>query len=171
MKVIPCSFLLVLGVVHLTKCAEPNAVHSPVVRVVTGGEPAEDYRQLRRMLVGPDVNQPDPYPGYAGFVGWQSPIVLQDGTMLVGFSSGYWLASPPTDYFAANPAAQEEWRKIGMPVDVQAPRGGRAELIRSTDGGKTWSRPRVLLDTPWDDRAPNFCQLDFLLLLACFFVI
>ena len=134
----------------------PNA---PSVRVIQGGDSAQDYRQCRRMLVGPGVNQPDPYPGYRGFVGWQSPIVLQDGTMLVGFSSGYWHASPPTAYFAVNPAAMEEWKKIGMPTDVDAPRGGRAEIIRSTDGGKTWSRPTVLLDTPWDDRAPNFCQL------------
>jgi BNR repeat-like domain/BNR/Asp-box repeat len=135
---------------------QPNA---PAVKVVQGGDPAQDYRQCRRMLVGPDVNQPDPYPGYRGFVGWQSPIVLLDGTMLVGFSSGYWHASPPTAYFADNPAAMENWKKIGMPTDVDAPRGGRAEIIRSTDGGKTWSRPTVLLDTPWDDRSPNFCQL------------
>jgi len=131
----------------------------PSVKVVQGGEPAQDYRQCRRMLVGPGVNQPEPYPGYQGFVGWQSPLVLQDGTMLVGFSSGYWHASPPTAYFLANPAARNEWKKIGMPTDIDAPRGGRAELIRSTDRGKTWSRPTVLLDTPWDDRAPNFCQL------------
>ena len=129
------------------------------MKVVQGGEPAQDYRQCRRMLVGPGVNQPEPYPGYRGFVGWQSPLVLQDGTMLVGFSSGYWHASPPTAYFLANPAARDEWKKIGMPTDIDAPRGGRAELIRSTDSGKTWSRPTVLLDTPWDDRAPNFCQL------------
>ena len=134
----------------------PNA---PAVKVVQGGDPAQDYRQCRRMLVGPGLNQPDSYPGYRGFVGWQSPILLRDGTMLVGFSSGYWHASPPTAYFAANPTAREEWRKIGMPTDIDAPRGGRAELIRSTDGGRTWSRPSVLLDTPWDDRAPNFCQL------------
>ena len=134
----------------------PNA---PSVKVIQGGNPAQDYRQCRRMLVGPGVNQPDSYPGYRGFVGWQSPIVLQDGTMLVGFSSGYWHASPPTAYFEANPVAREEWKKIGMPTDIDAPRGGRAEIIRSTDGGKTWSRPTVLLDTPWDDRAPNFCQL------------
>lgn len=131
----------------------------PAVKVVQGGEPAQDYRQCRRMLVGPGVNQLEPYPGYRGFVGWQSPLVLQDGTMLVGFSSGYWHASPPTAYFLANPAARDEWKKIGMPTDIDAPRGGRAELIRSTDSGKTWSRPTVLLDTPWDDRAPNFCQL------------
>ena len=100
---------------------QPNV---PVVKVIPGGDPAQDFRQCRRMLVGPGVNQPDPYPGYRGFVGWQSPIVLQDGTMLVGFSSGYWHASPPTAYFAENPTAMEEWKKIGMPTDVDAPRGG-----------------------------------------------
>jgi photosystem II stability/assembly factor-like uncharacterized protein len=148
--------------VALTLCVAPVSLAedaAPVVKVMAGGEPAEDYRECRRMLVGPDVNQPEPYPGYAGFVGWQSPIVLQDGTMLVGFSSGYWHASPPTAYFKANPAAMEAWKKIGMPTDIDAPRGGRAEITRSTDGGKTWSRPTVLLDTPADDRAPNFCQL------------
>ena len=144
----------------------PNA---PAVKVVQGGDSAQDFRQCRRMLVGPGVNQPDPYPGYRGFVGWQSPILLQDRTMLVGFSSGYWHASPPTAYFAANPAAREEWRKIGMPTDIDAPRGGRAELIRSADGGRTWSRPSVLLDTPWDDRAPNFCQLQGSTILCSLF--
>ena len=138
---------------------DARAPVSPAVKVIQGGDPAQDYRQCRSMLVGPDVNQPDPYPGYGGFVGWQSPIVLHDGTMLVGFSSGYWHASPPTAYFAENPAAMEKWKKIGMPTEIDAPRGGRAEIIRSTDAGKTWSKPTVLLDTPWDDRAPNFCQL------------
>ncbi|NQT12016.1 MAG: hypothetical protein HQ582_04675, partial [Planctomycetes bacterium] len=41
---------------------------APAVKVVQGGDPAQDYRQCRSMLVGPDVNQPDPYPGYRGFV-------------------------------------------------------------------------------------------------------
>jgi sialidase-1 len=132
---------------------------APAVKVIPTAKTTGDYRECRRMLVGPGVNQPEAYPGYRGFVGWQSPIVLRDGTMLVGFSSGYWHASPPTDFFKSNPARREEWAKIGMPTDVEAPRGGRAEIIRSNDGGKTWSRPKVLLDTPWDDRAPNFCEL------------
>jgi photosystem II stability/assembly factor-like uncharacterized protein len=135
------------------------AQEAPVVKVVPDVKPARDYRECRRMLVGPGVNQPAPYRGYGGFVGWQSPVVLGDGTMLVGFSSGYWHASPPTDYFKTDPAQLKQWAKLGMPTDVDAPRGGRAELIRSTDGGKTWSRPDLLIDTPWDDRAPNFCQL------------
>ena len=141
----------------------------PVIKVVDGGEPTQDFRECRRMLVGPGVNQPELYPGYRGFVGWQSPIVLHDGTMLVGFSSGYWHASPPTAYFAQAPAQLAEWKEIGMPTDIDAPRGGRAHIIRSTDGGHTWSQPKVLIDTPWDDRAPNFLQLPDGTILCSFF--
>jgi len=146
-----------------------RAADVPVVKVVASGSAGRDYRQCRRMLVGPGVNQPDPYPGYAGFVGWQAPIVLNDGTMLVGFSSGYWHASPPTAFFKQHPASLDAWKKLGLPVDVDAPRGGRAEFIRSVDGGTTWSKPKVLIDTPWDDRAPNFCQLKDGTILCSFF--
>ena len=34
---------------------------------------------------------------------------------------------------------------------------GRVELIRSSDGGHTWSWPEVVLDTPIDDRDPGIC--------------
>jgi photosystem II stability/assembly factor-like uncharacterized protein len=160
-----CSILpLLVATVLFAEEASP-----PVIKVVDGGEPSRDFRECRRMLVGPSVNQPDPYPGYGGFVGWQAPIVLRDGTMLVGFSSGYWHASPPTSYFRQDPAKLAEWKKIGMPTDIVAPRGGRAEFIRSTDGGKTWSKPSVLIDTPWDDRAPNFLQLKDGTILCSFF--
>jgi hypothetical protein len=142
---------------------------APVIKVVPLDETGKDFRECRRMLVGPNVNQPEPYPGYAGFVGWQSPILLRDGTMLVAFSSGYWHASPPTDFFKQDQAQLEKWKKIGMPTDVVAPRGGRAEIIRSTDGGHSWSKPKVLIDTPWDDRAPNFCQLKDGTILCSFF--
>ena len=140
----------------------------PIVKVVQGGEPTQDYATCRRMLVGPDVNQPDPHPGYYGFVGWQSPIVLQDGTWLVGFSTGYWHASPPTP-FTVDPDTLARWQELGMPTDVEAPTGGRAMLIRSTDAGVTWSRPKTIIDTPWDDRAPNFCQLRDGTILCSFF--
>ena len=130
--------------------------HASAVKVVQGDSPAQDYRQCRRMLVGPGVNQPDPYPGYRGFVGWQSPIVLQDRTMLVGFSSGYWHASPPTAYFAVNPAAMEQWKKIGMPTDIDAPRGGRAEIIRSTDRWEVMvPDPRSSLTRPGTTALPT----------------
>ena len=76
---------------------------------------------------------------------------------------------PANRVLQAGPAQRDAWKKLGMPTDVDAPRGGRAEIIRSTDGGKTWSRPSVLIDTPWDDRAPNFCQLKDGTILCSFF--
>ena len=66
------------------------------VQIIEGGESKVPAADIRRMLVGPGVNQPDPHPGYTGFVGWESPLRLRDGTLLVGFSTGYWHASPPT---------------------------------------------------------------------------
>jgi len=165
----PAAWLLFASLCTSVLAAETPAAKAPSIKVVAEPKPSGDYRECRRMLVGPNVNQPEPYPGYAGFVGWQSPIVLRDGTMLVGFSSGYWHASPPTDYFKQDQSQFEQWKKIGMPTDIVAPRGGRAEIIRSTNNGKTWSKPKLLIDTPWDDRAPNFCQLADGTILCSFF--
>ncbi len=75
------KYIVLFTAVHLCVqsmlCAQ-DAQHLiiPTVKVVEAGEPVQDFRQYRRMLVGPDLNQPDNYPGYGGFVGWQSPIVL-----------------------------------------------------------------------------------------------
>ncbi|MCD4728920.1 MAG: glycoside hydrolase [Pirellulales bacterium] len=128
------------------------------VKVVADGESAAKAADCRRMIVGPDVNQPDPHPGYAGFVGWDSPLRLRDGTLLVGFSTGYWHASPPTP-LRMSPDILAAWKKSGMPTDVDAPRGGRAMLIRSTDDGRTWSKPQTIIDTPWDDLHPAMVEL------------
>lgn len=141
---------------------------NPVVKIVHGGEPTAAFRECRRMLVGPRVNQPEPFPGYTGFVGWQSPVRLNDGTLLVGFSAGYWHASPPTP-LRLDAKTIVEWRKAGLPPDIDAPRGGKALIMRSTDEGRSWSRPETLIDTPWDDRAPNFCQLRNGTVLCSFF--
>jgi photosystem II stability/assembly factor-like uncharacterized protein len=128
------------------------------VKVVSGGESSAKATDCRRMLVGPGVNQPDPHPGYTGFVGWDAPLRLRNGTLLVSFSTGYWHASPPTPLtLDANTLAT--WKKIGMPTDVDAPRGGRAMLIRSADQGKSWSKPETILDSPWDDRSPDMVEL------------
>jgi hypothetical protein len=56
-----------------------------------------------------------------------------------------------------------------MPTDVDAPRGGRAMLIRSTDQGRTWSRPQTIIDTPWDDRSPAIAELPDGTLVCSFF--
>jgi hypothetical protein len=138
------------------------------VRVVSGGESAAKAVDCRRMLVGPCVNQPDPHPGYAGFVGWDAPLRLRDETLLVGFSTGYWHASPPTPLRVARDSLVA-WQKMGMPINIDAPRGGRAMLIRSTDNGRTWSRPRTIIDTPWDDRSPAMVELPDGTLICSFF--
>jgi hypothetical protein len=100
-------------------------------------------------IVGPGINQPDPYPGYGGFVGWVSPIRLRNGDWLVSFSAGYWHASAPTP-LRFSPGNIAEYRKIGLPADAVAPRGGRAMIMRSTDEGKTWSKPVAVDPTAQD---------------------
>jgi len=37
--------------------------------------------------------------------------------------------------------------------------GGRLDFIRSTDGGRSWSAPTVIVDSKWDDRNPAFGQM------------
>ncbi len=161
-----CTAVLTAASIFVAQGAE--TMKKPVVKVIEGGEPSQDYRTCRRMLVGPGINEPAPFPGWGGFVGWEAPIRLRNGTWLVGFNAGYWHASPPTP-FTLPPATIAAWEKLGMPTDVDAPRGGRAMLIRSTDEGVTWSRPETLIDTPWDDRHPNFCELSDGTILCSFF--
>jgi len=148
--------------------SRPAVPPKVVVKVVQGGESTVRASECRKMLVGPGVNQPDPFPGYAGFVGWESPIRLKDGTMLVGFSAGYWHASPPTP-FRVTPTELKSWQDMGMPKDITAPRGGRAMIIRSTDEGQTWSKPDTIIDTPADDRHPSFLELPDGTILCTFF--
>ena len=130
----------------------------PMVQLVAGGESPMRAEDCRATLVGPGVNQPDPFPGYGGFVGWESPIRLKNGDWLVGFNAGYWHASAPTP-LRYPVKTLEEYKKMGLPADIVAPTGGRAMIMRSTDAGKTWSKPVTLIDTPADDRHPAFVEL------------
>jgi len=151
----------------LAPAAEPSGQSAPskageaprsVVKIVQGGESKVRPEDCRATLVGPGINQPDPFPGYGGFVGWVSPVRLKNGDWLVGFSAGYWHASPRTP-FRWSPNTIEGYRKKGMPADIVAPTGGRAMIMRSTDEGKTWSKPVTLIDTPDDDRHPAWVEL------------
>jgi sialidase-1 len=148
--------------------ADPTATAAPRVIVLEGGESKTRPEDCRGILVGPGVNQPDPFPGYGGFVGWESPVRLSNGDWLVGFNAGYWHASPPTPlHYPAKTLA--EYRKMGLPADVVAPTGGRAMIIRSKDQGRTWSKPETLIDTPADDRHPAFVELQDGTVLCSFF--
>jgi photosystem II stability/assembly factor-like uncharacterized protein len=138
------------------------------VKVVDGGESTLRPEECRGVIVGVGVNQPDPFPGYAGFVGWESPIRLASGDWLVGFNAGYWHASVPTP-LQYPPRSIEQYKKMGMPADIEAPTGGRAMIVRSTDEGQTWSKPATLVDTPADDRHPAFVQLEDGTIMASFF--
>ncbi len=141
-----------------TGVADPTDFLRPMVKIVEGGESKARPEDCRATLVGPGVNQPDPFPGYGGFVGWESPIRLKNGDWLVGFNAGYWHASAPTPL--RYPAKTlEQYHKLGLPADIVAPTGGRAMIMRSTDEGKTWSKPVTLIDTPADDRHPAFVEL------------
>lgn len=130
----------------------------PIVKVVKGGESKVQPEDCLATLVGPGINQPDPYPGYGGFVGWVSPVKLRNGDWLAAFSAGYWHASAPTP-LRFSPKTIEEYHKLGLPADIVAPTGGRAMIIRSSDEGKTWSKPETMLDTPDDDRSPSLIEM------------
>jgi sialidase-1 len=138
------------------------------MNIVADGESHLTPEQCRGVLVGPGINQPDPFPGYGGFVGWESPCRLRDGTWLVGFSAGYWHASAPTP-LRSPPAELQEYINLGLPANVDAPTGGRTMLMRSTDEGRTWSKPVTLIDTPADDRHPSLLELPDGTLLCTFF--
>jgi photosystem II stability/assembly factor-like uncharacterized protein len=171
----PWTPALALGLVSLLGAAGAHSAEPPLeapkvtVKVVENGDSATAPDQCHTVLVGAGVNEPDPFPGYKGFVGWESPIRLRDGTLLVGFNAGYWHGSPPTQFEGGSLERFKEAWDMGMPK-LEAPRGGRAMLIRSTDSGKTWSKPWTLADTPWDDRHPAFLELPDGTLLCTFFM-
>ena len=138
------------------------------VRVVEGGEAAARAADVRRVVVGPGVNEPDPFPGYRGSVAWAGVARSKRGTLLVAFNAGYWHVSAPTPFVM--PAAKVEfYHSIGMPRDVVAPTGGRIMFVRSEDEGRTWSKPQTLADTPADDRQAGLLALPNGTVLASFF--
>src|SRR3954466_7853503 len=150
------------------KAAAANESQRPVVKVVQNDESAAKAEDCRGIIVGPGVNQPDAFPGYRGFVGWESPIRLSTGEWLVGFNAGYWHASPPTP-LNYSPKTLTEYVAMGLPADIVAPTGGRAMIVRSNDQGRTWSKPQTLIDTPDDDRHPTFVELQDGSILCTFF--
>ena len=157
--------ILLAGLLRLSAFADGR---QPVVKVVQNGESSAKPDDCRGIIVGPKVNQPEPFPSYRGFVGWESPIRLSTDEWLVGFNAGYWHASPPTP-LNYSPKTLAEYVAMGLPADIVAPTGGRAMICRSTDQGKTWSKPETLIDTLSDDRHPAFVELTDGTVLCSFF--
>ena len=166
-KAVAAVVLLGLSSTPVARAEKPEPPKVKV-KVVAGGESHLPAGKCRKMIVGPGVNQPDPFPGYTGFVGWESPVRLRDGSMYVTFNAGYWHASLPTP-LNLTPETLKRWAKAGMPMDVDAPRGGRAMIAKSTDSGATWSKPETLLDSPFDDRHPGITELSDGTLLCSLF--
>ncbi|MCC6507846.1 MAG: exo-alpha-sialidase [Pirellulaceae bacterium] len=148
-----CIAAMMNHAIHVSAADLPRVI----VNVVEGGESSRKPEEVLSTVVGPGVNQPDHYLGYGGFVGWVSPIRLRQGDWLLGFSAGYWHASAPTP-LRFSPGTIAEYQKMGLPKDIDAPTGGVAMIMRSSDEGKTWSKPAVMLDTPVDDRHPAFVE-------------
>jgi len=166
------SMLLALSPTgHLAGQDATHLPAQPIIKVIPSPEQTQQT-QFRRTLVGPGINQPTPYPGYGGLVGWPAVVRTKTGALVVTFSSGYWHASPPTDSQPLPDDFAEVFKRLsGVDIStIHAPRGGRAEFMRSEDGGLTWSAPRTMIDTPRDDRAPAATCLSDGTLVASFFI-
>ena len=88
----PSKTRLVLILASCWSTALPSA-HSAepafAIRVVKDASTG-DYRKLRRMITGPEVNEHPTYPGCTGFVGWESVTRLRNGDLLCSFPAGSW---------------------------------------------------------------------------------
>ncbi|MBT3345850.1 MAG: exo-alpha-sialidase [Gemmatimonadetes bacterium] len=113
------------------------------------------HEDLRKIIVSPEINCPESFPGFGGFCGWPRICRLLNGDLYVTFSAGYWHASwvnprpdlPPdyADYMETHMAGGATW---------DAPTGGHIMWTRSQDEGATWTPPRDLLVLP-DAYAPG----------------
>ncbi|MCH7728688.1 MAG: exo-alpha-sialidase [Planctomycetes bacterium] len=113
----------------------------------------KDIKQARICVTGADHNRPDAFPGLGDFIGWPGGIErMPNGDLLLTHSAGYWHSS-----FAQprqiEPNLRKSWLASGWPLDFPAPTGGRAMACRSTDQGKTWSKPFTMIDHRLDDGA------------------
>lgn len=106
--------------------------------------------EQRVTVTAPRFNRPDPFPGRGEF-SWPGNIaVLPDGELLLVHSFGYYHSSFASPRLI-EPETRKRWLAQGWPLDFEAPTGGRSMIVRSRDGGRTWSKPKTLIDLPLDD--------------------
>ncbi|MDP7050703.1 MAG: sialidase family protein [Verrucomicrobiota bacterium] len=120
-----------------------------LLSLATGATPLT-IEKARVLVTGPGFNRPDAFPGRGEF-SWAGNVQrLPDGELLLVHSMGYYHSSFAQPRLI-EPKLRARWLKEGWPLDFHAPTGGRSMLTRSRDGGKTWSKPRTILDLKWDD--------------------
>ena len=119
---------------------------APLVTMrIVEAESAGDASQFRRILVSPTVNTPEPFEGFGGFCGWPKICRLRNGDLFVTFSAGYWHASWPTPLDQYEDADYVDGLLQRRPFlkDWHAPDGAKMMWIRSSDQGRTWTRPQA----------------------------
>ncbi len=132
--------LLLAGMAHGDK---PPMIN---MHIVDAPNPTKQQIEAhRRILVSPTVNTPEPFEGFGGFCGWPKICKLDNGDLFVAFCAGYWHYSPPTPLDQYETAEYVEYLTDKHPwlKDWHCPTGGQMMWIRSTDQGKTWSRPEA----------------------------
>ena len=147
-----------LSVALIGLCGAPGTRFSVAADVLTARSPLT-IEQARVTVTGYDRNRPDPFPGRGEF-SWPGNVVrMPDGELLLVHSAGYYHVS-----FAEprqiEPDLRARWLKDGWPLEFTAPTGGRSMIVRSQDGGRTWSRPETLIDLPLDDAPYGLLRCD-----------
>ena len=115
--------------------------------------------QARVLVTGPGFNRPDAFPGQGEFSWAGNMQQLPNGELLLVHSMGYYHSSFAQPRLI-EPKLRERWLNQGWPLDFAAPTGGRSMLTRSGDGGKTWSKPKTILDLKWDDGPCGLLRCD-----------
>ena len=129
-------------------------ISQPVKSQTVTGVPLE---KARICVTGFDQNRPEPFPGLGDFIGWVGDTVrLKNGELMFVHSAGYWHVSFATP-IVLNKNLIESYKKSGLDLNHKAPTGGRIMACRSTDSGKTWSKPELIFNGKIDAAPSATC--------------
>ena len=113
---------------------------------------SDKIEAYRKVLVSPSVNTPEPFQGFGGMCGWPKVCRLQNGDLYVTHSASYWhtgwrtpIAESQGTEYAGELAAK---RTIPWILDWDAPEGVKCMWIRSSDNGRTWTKPKAFPQIP-----------------------
>jgi len=148
MQKFPCYPCAVLAALIITL--------APISTLLKAAEPGEitglSIEQARICVTGFDHNRPDPFPGLGDFIGWVGGVKrLANGELLFVHSAGYWHVSFAMPIVLKQDLV-EPYTKAGFDMKQEAPTGGRIMACRSSDNGRTWSKPVTVYDGPRDTR-------------------